>query len=610
MLALFIAVLATIILTPEAVTASAQYTVWSSTIFSRTGERTPEVLGYIPTALTSYGANQAYRSGAFFRDRYIASSGSTNNLISTAPLQGLSANTIEPFQVYFHALDEQYSIASAQAFVQGLYPPNTINSSAARLLDPTSILSNSTYVESPLDGYQYPEIHTSGGLDAAFPFLGGSLDCPAFDSAATAIVGTADFATTEAESKSLYQTVGQALLSDVLDQDAWDYFNAYAIYDYLSYQYAHNATAKTFLDQPGSTDKSINVTYMQQLRWLADQQQYAQLGNLNAVNNYTGTSQPFPGGNEGAGSISSIAGNMLAAKILAQMQLAIQTEGLFYKLSVLFGDFEPLLSFFALARLPALNSNFYGLPDFGSVIVFELFSYANSSAGPPSFPAESELWVRFYFRNGTGVEQGDESSNLQSYPVFGRGPSETDMMWSDFQLGMDGFLVGDVGTWCTQCGAENIFCAAWNSSDASTGSSSTSRHHYRHHGPSRIVSGVIGAIVALGLGAIVFAAFMLIGGLRFHRVRHSRKSDLGGFKGGQKMASDRDLTLRDKGGAVVGASVVHEEGGQGHERVGSWELRQKEAGPGMDGDQARGASFESEMRVDPFRDPVKADERV
>ena len=146
------------------------------------------------------------------------------------------------------------------------------------------------------------------------------------------------------------------------------------------------------------------------------------------------------------GSISTIAGNMLAAKMLAQLQVAIGTSGNFYKLSVLFGDFEPLLSFFALSRLPELNSNFYGIPDFGSIIVFELFSYTNITGPAPSFPGTEDLWVRFWFRNGTGGN-GDVGGNFQSYPIFGRGPSETDMPWKEFEEAISEIAVGDIGTW-------------------------------------------------------------------------------------------------------------------------------------------------------------------
>lgn len=68
----------------------------------------------------------------------------------------------------------------------------------------------------------------------------------------------------------------------------------------------------------------------------------------------------------------------------------------------------------------------------------------------------------------------------------------------------------------------------------------------------------------------------------------AHKSHWGGFKGGQKMQSDQDLTIPKGGAIVVGASAVNNDeeqdsrripgGGGGHERVGSWELKHAEAG--------------------------------
>lgn len=439
MLALAAAIIATAILAPKAVLAQEQYTVWASVIFSRTGERTPEVLGYIPTTLTSLGAQQAYSSGTFFRDRYIASVNIIDG-VDSAPMQGLSAESIDSMQLYVAALDEQYSVASAQAFVQGLYPPYTLNASTAIVLDPTSVLANATYVQSPLSGYQYAQIHAFGALDAEFPSVGGSLDCPAFDVSAVAYTNTPEFAATEAASKNLYQAIGGPLLSGVLeDEDTWDYYNAYAIYDYVNYQNAHNISFAALLSEPRYIDPSTNISYFDALRWYADEQQYAQLGNVSAVNDYTDDVWPA----DVTGSISTIAGNLLAAKMLAQLQVAIETGGQYYKLSLLFGDFEPLMSLFALTGLPHMDSNFYGLPGFGSVAVFELFS--TTSNGDAEFPDTDDLWVRFYFRNGT--DGSDASGDFQAYPLFNRGPSETDMSWNDFQTAMYGILLGDVGEW-------------------------------------------------------------------------------------------------------------------------------------------------------------------
>ncbi|KAK4954312.1 hypothetical protein LTR10_007742 [Elasticomyces elasticus] len=599
---------ATLLLAPAVVFAN-QYTVWSSVIFSRTGERTPEVLGHIPTTLTSNGAQQVFNSGSFFRNRYVSSTGN-GDMFDSAPLHGLSANKIDPMELYVAALDQQYCVGSAQAFVQGLYPPFTLNASAALFLDPTSVMANGTYVESPLDGYQYVQVHTAGALDPEFPYLGGSLNCPAFNDAATQYVGSPEFSAIQSESDELYKDIGTNMLQDVLDEEtAWDFYNAYAIYDYLNYQSVHNMTVAAQFRQNANLNTSYPVLDM--LRWYADEQQYAQLGNLTAINDYSGSEQSLPDGV--TGSISTIAGNLLAAKMLSQLQIAVETNGSYYKLSVLVGDFEPLLSFFALTGLPAVNSNFRGIPDFGSTAVFEVFSYTNDSMDM-SFPSPDDLWVRFYFRNGTGATD-DASGDFQSYSLFGRGPSQNDMTWNEFQAAMYSIMIGNIGTWCTQCGALNLFCAAWNSSDTFTGASgsSSTSSSSRQHGLKPAIAGVIGAIVTLAVAGLLFAALMLLGGVRFHRVeRH--KHDLGGFKGSQKLASDRDLTM-PKGGAVVGASVERSPDSPisplGHERVGSWELKQEQLErPNIAEAQSTGHPSFEEDRMDPFRDPVRAKESV
>lgn len=430
--------------------------------------------------------------------------------------------------------------------------------------------------------------------------MGGSLDCPAWDYATDEYTTTQQFGAIQQASKSTYGQVGGPLLSDVLPSEAWDYVNAYAIYDYVNYHATHNATFAALLSDPSFIANS-NTNYLSALRYLADEQQYAQLGNLSAYNNLTTDSTALPGGI--SGSISTIAGNMLLAKMLTQLQVAIETQGEYYKLSLLFGDFQPLVSLFALTSLPTLNSNFYGLPEFASTAVFELFSMTNGTN--MAFPnTTDDLWVRFYFRNGT-----DSDEPFQSYPLFGQGPSETDMRWDDFVGEMASLVMPNVGDWCTQCGAGNIFCAAWNGSDAATSSSSSSSTD-RHHGDlSPAVAGVVGAIVALVVAGLLFGLSMLLGGVRLHRNK-SHKQELGGFKGSAKLASDRDLTM-PKGGAVIGATVERSPtAAGGHERVGSWEMKDAEMSRQVD----RRPSFEEEeeeaRRVNPFADPVKPDERV
>lgn len=271
--------------------------------------------------------------------------------------------------------------------------------------------------------------------------MGGNLDCPAFDDATAAYTSTLSFLQTEGNNKALYDAVGPQLLSEVLSDYEWDYYSAYAIYDYLDYQNTHNATAAALFSAPEFVNATTNISYVSQLQWLADTQQYAQLGNLAAINSVTNITYPTEG------SISTIAGNLLASWLLAQLQVYIDTDGDFYAFSVAVGDYQPMMSFFALAGLPDIDTNFYGLPSYASAMVFELFSYTNGS-DDATFPSSDDLYVRFYFRNGTG----DDATYL-SYPLFGNGPDDTDMSWTDFQDAMYEVTMDDVGDWCTQCGA-------------------------------------------------------------------------------------------------------------------------------------------------------------
>lgn len=155
MLALAIAIMAAVLLTPLSRAQSDSYTVLSTVVFIRSGDRTPKILGDVPTMLTSLGAQQAHAAGSFYRDRYISSTVSKSG-VDKAPLRGLSANSVDPREMYILALDTHPTVATAQAFMQGFYPPLILNESTAGMLDPSSVLANNTYVRLafPMNGQE------------------------------------------------------------------------------------------------------------------------------------------------------------------------------------------------------------------------------------------------------------------------------------------------------------------------------------------------------------------------------------------------------------------------------------------------------------------------
>lgn len=558
------------------VTASSQYRerVWSSVIFTRYGERTP-LISPEQTVLTPLGAQQLYSAGSAFRRRYIAPP--SDGFGANSGIEGISKYAIDNTQVYVMSTIEEFVVASAQAFMQGLYPPLSASSNNT-VLNSMSVLANGSNIDFPLGGYQYPQIYTASGLDPNLIWLGGNLNCPAYTDSHAQYVNSQEFNQTSSTNAGFYKRFEPLILPDELPYSNVGYQNAYNIFDYLNYGYSHNRTIRD----------SLSPSDLAKARVLADQKVYALNGNLTANGHRTGDR------------IRTIAGQTLAADIVGSLFKNIETGGTEGKIKMLFGSFEPFVAFAALARLPLINRNFYGLPDFGSSMVFEMFSIDSNNTG--TYPVTiDKLNVRFLFRNGT-----NSTSDLISYPLFGRGPSQTDMTLQDFLDGMEGIMLPSVGDWCDVCGSVSVFCSAYVNS---RGSGSSSRAH-PSNGLKPAVAGVIGAIVALVFAGLLLAVAMLLGGIRIHRLKTKRRSALGGFKGGEKLASDQDLaTGKNRFGATVSES--------GHNRVASWELNEShmvgEADAGVSKRPAslrRSTSEDDIVRVNPFSEPVKANERV
>lgn len=371
------------------------------------------------------------------------------------------------------------------------------------------------------------------------------------------------------------------------------------LYEYALYQNYHNQTVYDSL-APSDLDKLYS---------LASEQQWAY--NTPSSGSY----------------ISSIAGQTVASKVLQQLATNIASDGVSNKLTLMFGSYEPFLSFFALSGLsigPAAQA-FNSLPQHGSVMAFELFSNPTNAAGQnisESFPTLDELFVRFFFRNGTNSTD-TEHSHLTQYPLFGRGNSEVDMSWTDFVDDMSDIALYKIEDWCTSCGAVNLFCEAIeiNTSNSTDQEITSSTGHKNNLSPA--VAGVVGAAVTLAVGIIATIILCLFGFRVDYRERKPNTnagdlgvlrrsgSGIGGFKGAEKLASDTDLRM--KGGA--GASVIR------HERVGSWELNEaaktggKHSSLDKEIESGRAANYRrpSEDGIghdNPFGDPVKPLDQV
>jgi hypothetical protein len=391
-----------------------------------------------------------------------------------------------------------------------------------------------------------------------------------------------------------YASLANSVFWD-FNPDILKYENAWELYEYALYEYNHNTT---------QSNTSFTTADLETLQNLASQQQFA----YNTPNSNS--------------TINAMAGRTLASKVLQQFSHNIDSEGVADKMTLMFGSFEPFLAFFALSDLSTgpSASRFNYLPEHGSVMSFELFSYTTPAAAANDstpFPDPSELHVRFLFRNGT-----EDLNPLIEYPLFGRGNSEDDMTWSEFVTGMGAFSLDDIVDWCTDCEAITLFCNSLLD-NVSNGTAASGNGK----GLSPVIAGVVGATITLGLGIVAGIALCLFGFRLDYHSKDANKGPIadlsvlkrsasgnGGFKGAEKLASDTDLAL--KGGA--GAAVIR------HERVGSWELHESPSGDSkhssLDKEVESGRvvstadygrySEDAIGHVNPFGDPVKPLDQV
>ncbi|KAK8038496.1 hypothetical protein PG993_006907 [Apiospora rasikravindrae] len=551
----------------------AEQIVWSSFAYILHGERTPLSTSSLTSSLTTYGAQQMFTQGQMFRDRYLTSTNSNgasdDSPTDSFPIVGLSWRALDNSQLDIVTNTDTYNVASAMAFMQGLYPPTP----GAFVEDDggmnASTLSNGSLVDFPLDGYQYPNIQATSILDQKTFQIQGHVSCSTYMGSQLEADDDEIIRRNQNESLELYSDLSKTSVfagTEPFQPHLANFDHAYELWDYASYQYNHNATVRD----------ALGAETLNRLGQLASDQQFDYNGNLSAS------------GLQKGDMIRAIAGRTLAARVSAQLRSQI-AGGYPHKLSLMIGSFEPMLAFFALSQLSDGPSalRFRTIPEPGSAMVFELFSVSDdddndssssssSSRKSQQYPDEDDLWVRFLYRYGT-----NDSQPLTEYPLFGRGNSQSSMKWRDFHSAVADIAVADLSDWCRLCSAPTLYCMAVeaNMGDGSCSSwPSTSNGGFggfrRRMSPT--LGGVIGALVTLAVVTLAGIATFFLGGLRVRRRsdRHDaavqRSNSFGGFKGAEKMASDKDLSVARGGGR--------------HERVGSWEM----GGPATPPNVARG----------------------
>lgn len=442
--------------------AQAQETVLGAYIFHRHGDRTSKE--YPPTSLTDLGYTQVYGSGAFYRARYLNDS-------SVKKIYGISQDIVKLSQINIQAPVDTVLQNSAQGWLQGLYPP-------VGTLLASQTLANGTSVSAPLNGYQLIPVNAISSASSSAnsenaAWLQGSSGCNNAIISSNNYFVSDDYTSTLTSTKDFYASLLPVVNTTFSSADD-TYKNAYTIFDYVHVSEIHNASIPS--------GNLLSDAVLHQLQTRADQHEY----NL-AYN----SSDP----------VRAIAGSTLAAQIVQQLNSTITSKSK-SSLGVQFGAYNSFLSFFGLAQLPSLSTDFTGIVDYASAMVFELVT--NATVTGSLYPSPDQISVRFLFTNGSAAY-----NPLNEYPLFGQ--QATDLPWNTFVSSMNKFAIGNQSSWCSACGNTTGTCAAASISPSAPTSSATATSN---GGISKAVAGVIGAMVTLAAILGLSTLILLLGGLR------------------------------------------------------------------------------------------------
>ncbi|KFY43822.1 hypothetical protein V495_03743, partial [Pseudogymnoascus sp. VKM F-4514 (FW-929)] len=419
--------------------------------------------------------------------------------------------------------------------------------------------------------------------------ISGSERCPNHVALKNAQVNSTTFKNTTLSNAPFYASTIPQVFRGIVGDPMVKYHNADLLYEYAAYAKVHNTTVASSLPAADPMVKyhNANLLYeyaayakvhnttvtstlpaasLARLRALASKRIF----NIHGVNR--GGAGEEEKDNELQELIKPIAGRTLAEKVFYSLN-AVTTSSRPGLLNLLFTSSAPFVGFAAVSGLAESDKRFRGVPEAGSMMVFEVFSYTPAEDG---LPRKEDLWVRFLYRNGTA-----EGAKLVGYPLFGRGKSKMDMRFSEFETEMGAIGLG-VGEWCEACAAQSLFCPAFRASldkgRKDEKAKSDAKKGGKKKGSSKLELG-------LGLGAaglvVVLGILVIIG-----CARSQRKVDRGAGAGSDK------------------------EGGL-EEGEGSWEMGVRN----MKGEEERAKShadygMRDEEEVNPIGEPVRAEERV
>lgn len=182
-------------------------------IFERHGDRTAK--GTPPANLTGLGYQEAFTTGSYYRSRYIN---------STGKIAGISTDIVKQSQISASAPLDTVLTNSAQAFLQGLYPPAGSNPSYA-----TEKLRDNTVVQIPMNNYQLIPVTTvttgtAGAEDAGW--VQGQSGCKNAIISSNAYFTSSEYTKTMSDTNAFYKTL-VPLVNNTYAEDFVTYKNAY-----------------------------------------------------------------------------------------------------------------------------------------------------------------------------------------------------------------------------------------------------------------------------------------------------------------------------------------------------------------------------------------------
>lgn len=490
-----------------AIPATTAETILGVYIFSRHGDRTPKALA--PANLTSLGQEQVYQSGNYYRNKYVASDASS-------PIYKLSDDIAVASQMTITSQVDTVLQSSAQAFMQGVYPPvGTLS---------TQELANGSSVEGTLSGYQYIPINAVASASSSSNaensgWLQGSSGCGNAVVSSNNYLSSSEYLSTLNSTNGFYQGL-LPVINTTFNSSQASFKNGYTskfspgqysrlvpkislttrpVYDYVHVATIHNSSIP-------SDDLLTNDT-LNELFWLANAHEWGLAYN-----------ETDP--------IRAVAGATLAGQIVTQLNTTLTGKSK-QPLAVQFGAYASFMSFFGLAQLQKLSDEWTGVVDYASSMVFELVADSDNVTAA-SYPASSDVSVRFLFSNGSAA-----ANEPVAYPLFGQ--SETLLPWSTFVSEMNKFAIADTADWCTACGNSTGVCAEYASGSSGSGSdTSASSSSSGGNGISLPVAGVIGALVTLVVILGIEALVYLAAGLKVVKKSTLAAASAGGASGAVK----------------------------------------------------------------------------